>query len=278
MSDKRTILITGCSSGIGYAVAKGLQERGYLVFASARRESDVIRLREQGLESVQLDLDNSQSIRLAVRHVLNKTNGTLYALFNNGAYGQPGATEDLPRDVLRKQFETNVFGWLELTNLIIPVMRRQGYGRIIQNSSVLGFIAMPYRGAYNASKFALEGLTDTLRLELAGSGIHISLIQPGPITSRFRANALEQFNAHIDVQQSYHRQQYASMLERLAKKGAAAPFTLPAEAILKPVLHALEHKRPKARYPVTLPTYLFAFLKRLLPVGLLDRILRKAGE
>jgi len=278
LSDKRTILITGCSSGIGYAVAKGLQERGYLVFASARRESDVIRLREQGLESVQLDLDNSQSIRLAVRHVLNKTNGTLYALFNNGAYGQPGATEDLPRDVLRKQFETNVFGWLELTNLIIPVMRRQGYGRIIQNSSVLGFVAMPYRGAYNASKFALEGLTDTLRLELAGSGIHISLIQPGPITSRFRANALEQFNAHIDVQQSYHRQQYASMLERLAKKGAAAPFTLPAEAILKPVLHALEHKRPKARYPVTLPTYLFAFLKRLLPVGLLDRILRKAGE
>lgn len=278
MTDKRTILITGCSSGIGYAVATGLQELGYRVFASARRESDVIRLQQLGLESLQLDLDNSESIRQAVAYVLNATNGELYALFNNGAYGQPGATEDLSRDVLRQQFETNVFGWLELTNFIIPIMRRQGYGRIIQNSSVLGFVAMPYRGAYNASKFALEGLTDTLRLELAGSGIHVSLIQPGPITSQFRANALDQFNNHIDVAQSYHRRQYATMLGRLTKKGPAAPFTLPAEALLKPVLHALEHKKARARYPVTFPTYLFGFLKRVLPVGLLDRILVKAGK
>ncbi len=277
MTQTRSILITGCSSGIGYAVALGLHDKGYRVFATARRQADVTRLQQQGLESLQLDLDDSQSIKQAVEQVLAETNGELYALFNNGAFGQPGAVEDLPRHVLKAQFETNVFGSLELTNLIIPVMRRQGYGRIIQNSSVLGFVAMPYRGAYNASKFALEGLTDTLRLELQGSGVYVSLIEPGPITSKFRSNALAKFNAHIDSEHSFHTEQYAAMLERLNKPGPAAPFTLPAEAVLKPVLHALEHKRPRARYPVTVPTYLFTYLKRLLPTDLLDRILRKAG-
>lgn len=277
MTPNRSILITGCSSGIGYAVALGLHDRGYRVFASARRQADVIRLQQQGLESVQLDLDDSQSIKHAVEQVLSETGGELYALFNNGAFGQPGAVEDLSRQVLRETFETNVFGWLELTNLLIPVMRRQGSGRIIQNSSVLGLVAMPYRGAYNASKFALEGLTDTLRLELNGSGVYVSLIEPGPITSKFRSNALAKFNAHIDSKRSVHREQYAAMLERLNKPGPAAPFTLPAEAVLKPVLHCLEHKHPRARYPVTVPTYLFTYLKRILPGGTLDWILRKAG-
>lgn len=278
MTQYRSILITGCSSGIGYTVAKGLHARGYQVFASARKQSDVARLQQLGLQSLQLDLDDSRSIKQAVEQVLTATGGELYALFNNGAYGQPGAVEDLPRQVLRDQFETNVFGWLELTNLVLPVMRRQGYGRIIQNSSVLGFVAMPYRGAYNASKFALEGLTDTLRLELQGSGVYVSLIEPGPIASKFRSNALQNFKARIDSEHSFHRERYAGMLERLNKKGPTAPFTLPAEAVLKPVLHALEHKRPKARYPVTVPTYLFATLKRLLPTTLLDRILRRAGK
>lgn len=278
MTQYRSILITGCSSGIGYTVAKGLHARGYQVFASARKQSDVARLQQLGLQSLQLDLDDSRSIKQAVEQVLTATGGELYALFNNGAYGQPGAVEDLPRQVLRDQFETNVFGWLELTNLVLPVMRRQGYGRIIQNSSVLGFVAMPYRGAYNASKFALEGLTDTLRLELQGSGVYVSLIEPGPIASKFRSNALQNFKARIDSEHSFHRERYAGMLERLNKKEPTAPFTLPAEAVLKPVLHALEHKRPKARYPVTVPTYLFATLKRLLPTTLLDRILRRAGK
>lgn len=278
MTKTRSILITGCSSGIGHAVALGLHDKGYRVFASARKRADVARLQQQGLESVQLDLDDSQSIKRVVEQVLAETNGELYALFNNGAYGQPGAVEDLPRHALRAQFETNVFGLLELTNLVIPVMRRQGYGRIIQNSSVLGFVAMPYRGAYNASKFALEGLTDTLRLELKGSGVHVSLIQPGPITSKFRSNALARFKAHIVSENSFHSEQYKAMLERLNKPGPAAPFTLPAEAVLKPVLHALEHKRPRARYPVTVPTYLFTYLKRLLPTAVLDRILNRAGK
>ena len=277
MTPNRSILITGCSSGIGHAVALGLHNKGYRVFASARRRADVLRLQQQGLESVQLDLDDSQSIKQAVDRVLAETGGELYALFNNGAFGQPGAVEDLSRQVLKETFETNLFGWLELTNLVIPVMRRQGHGRIIQNSSVLGFVAMPYRGAYNASKFALEGLTDTLRLELHGSGICVSLIEPGPISSKFRSNALAKFNANIDGERSFHREQYAVMLQRLNKPGPAAPFTLPAEAVMKPVLHCLEHKRPRARYPVTVPTHLFTYLKRILPTRILDRILRRAG-
>ncbi len=274
----RAVLITGCSSGIGRCVAEGLQQRGYRVFATARKMEDVEELQAAGLESLQLDLDDSASIQAAVDHILEQTGGTLYGLFNNGAYGQPGAVEDLRRKVLRAQFETNLFGTLELTNLIIPVMRRQGYGRIIQNSSVLGFVAMAYRGAYNASKYALEGLTDTLRLELAGSNIHVSLIEPGPITSRFRANAHAMFRQHIDAEQSIHRDTYAAMERRLAKPGPAAPFTLPPEAVLKKVIHALESKRPKVRYYVTFPTWLFGTLKRLLPYAMLDKILLKISR
>lgn len=274
---KSSILITGCSSGIGLCVAKGLQARGYRVFATARKQADVERLINEGLESLQLDLNDSHSIRNAVTEILQRTGGTLDALFNNGAYGLPGAVEDLSRDALRAQFETNVFGWLELTNLVIPVMRKQGHGRIIQNSSVLGFAAMPYRGAYNASKFAIEGFTDTLRLELTGSNIHISLIEPGPIISRFRANALAAFKQHIDVENSAHKQQYESMLSRLNKEGPAAPFTLGPEAVLKKVIHALESSSPKIRYYITVPTYLFGYLKRLLSFRMMDRILIKAG-
>src|SRR5687768_4196250 len=177
---KKAVLITGCSSGIGLAVAMGLKERGYRVFASARKATDVERLQAEGLESLPLDLNESVSIRAAVDTVLDQTGGTLYALFNNGGYGQPGAVEDLSRQAIREQFETNLFGWMELTNLLIPVMRRQGEGRIIQNSSVLGYIALKYRGAYNASKYAVEGWSDTLRLELHGSNIFVALIEPGP--------------------------------------------------------------------------------------------------
>ena len=196
-------------------------------------------------------------------------------MFNNGAYGQPGAVEDLTRDTLRQQFETNLFGWHELTNLILPAMRREGEGRIIQNSSVLGFAAMKYRGAYNASKYALEGLSDTLRLELRGTGIYISLIEPGPIESRFRANAFEKWKENIDPSNSFHQAAYAAMQARLTKEGPAVPFTLPPEAVVKRLIHALESKTPQARYYVTFPTYLFGTLKRLLPTRVLDRILSK---
>ena len=209
--------------------------------------------------------------------VLERTGDRLDALFNNGAYGQPGAVEDLSRDALREQFETNLFGAQELTNQIIPVMRRRGGGRILYNSSVLGLVAFPYRGAYVASKFALEGLADTLRLELIGTGIHVCLIEPGPILSRFRDNAHAAYRRHIRAEASPHREKYAALEARLLKEGPAAPFTLPPEAVLKRVIHALESPRPKTRYPVTVPTCLFAALRRLLPTRALDAVLRRAG-
>jgi NAD(P)-dependent dehydrogenase (short-subunit alcohol dehydrogenase family) len=276
MSEK-SVLVTGCSSGIGLCVAQGLKARGYRVFATARKDSDVQRLRAAGFESVPLDLTDSVSIASAVDDILARTGGRLDALFNNGAYGQPGAVEDLSRAVLTAQFETNLFGWHELTNRVLPVMRRQGHGRIIQNSSVLGFVALRYRGAYNASKYALEGLTDTLRLELKGTGIHVSLIEPGPVTSRFRENAFRAYKENIDADSSVHRDQYRAMEARLQTRGPVVPFTLPPEAVLGKVIHALESRRPKARYYVTFPTCLFGALKRLLSTAALDRVLNKVG-
>ncbi len=271
----KTILITGCSTGIGYATAQTLQSRGHRVIASARQPKDVERLIQAGFESVQLDLASSANITQAMEQVLMLTDGKLDALFNNGAFGQPGAVEDLSRDVLRQQFETNVFGTHELTNLVLPVMRKQGHGRIIYNSSVLGLVAMTYRGAYNASKFALEGLADTLRLELCGSGVEVILIEPGPILSDFRKNAFVLFQQNIDIENSVHLGTYQKMVARLQKEGAVVPFTLPSEAVAKKVIHAVESPKPKIRYFVTFPTYLFAFLRRLLPGGWLDWVLRK---
>lgn len=275
---KKTILITGCSSGIGYCVAKALHARGYRVFATARRRESVDMLLAEGLESFHLNLTDSNSIHFAFEEVMRRTNGELYALFNNGAYGLPGAVEDLNRDALRAQFETNVFGWQELTNLAIPVMRRQGYGRIIQNSSVLGFVALPFRGAYNASKYAIEGLSDTLRLELRGSNIYVSLIEPGPIASQFRMNAVKALAKYIDVDSSFHREKYQGVLTRLSKPGPAVPFTLPPEAVLERVIHALEAAKPQPRYYVTFPTYLFGVLKRILSTRALDVLLAKSGN
>lgn len=279
-SSQRSILVTGCSSGIGHHVAHGLARRGYRVFATARKEQDVSRLKEEGLpESLPLDLDDSESIRQAVAEVLEQTGGRLYALFNNGAYGQPGAVEDLSRETLRAQLETNLLGTHELTCAVLPAMRSAGEGRIIQNSSILGFAAMPYRGAYNCSKFALEGLTDTLRLELHGTGIGVSLIEPGPIRSRFRENAYRKFIENIDQKRSPHRERYRNMIARLQKEGDAAPFTLGPEAVLKRVIHALESRNPRPRYYVTFPTYLFGYLRRLLSTRMLDRaLLGASGE
>ena len=276
-AEKRSVFITGCSSGIGECVAHGLHQRGYRVFASVRNPGDLAAYQTAGIECLLLDYCDSASIKSAVEKVLEKTDGRLYALFNNGAYGQPGACEDLSREAIRQQFETNVFGWMELTSLIIPVMRAQGYGRIIQNSSILGFVPMSMRGAYNASKYAIEGFSDTMRLELAGTNIHVSLIEPGPIESEFRANAYRAFQQHIVIDNSVYRERYKKMIARFEASGNVQPFTLPPEAVLKRVVHALESKRPKIRYPVTFPTYLFAWLKRFMSDRMLDRILGRVG-
>lgn len=272
---QRSILMTGCSSGIGLCAAQILAQRGWRVFATARKPADVEMLAAQGLESLQLDLASSESVNHAVDEVLGRTGGTLDALFNNGAYGQIGAVEDLSRDVLREQFETNLFGTHELTTRCIAVMRRQGHGRIVQNSSVLGFVALKYRGAYNATKYALEGLSDTLRLELRGTNIHVVLIEPGPITSRFRDNSYRAFVRNIDIEHSVFRDAYKRMATRLQTTGPVVRFTLPPEAVVDKLLVALDARHPKPRYYVTFPTYLFGCLKRLLSQRLLDRLLAK---
>ncbi len=278
MQDRqRALLVTGCSSGIGACLAAGLAARGYRVFAAARKDADVRRLVADGLESVSLDLASSDSIRRACADVLERTGGVLYGVINNGAYGQPGAVEDLTRAALRQQFETNLFGTHELTARLMPTFRAAGEGRIVQISSILGLVSLAYRGAYNASKYALESLSDTMRLELAGTGIHVSLVEPGPIASRFRANALCAYQAHIDREHSAHREHYLKVEERLRARENPR-FTLPPEAVLKTVVHALESAHPKPRYLVTFPAHLLARLKRVLPDRWLDRfLLRFAG-
>ena len=276
MARQKSILITGCSSGIGYDAAHGLAARGWRVFATCRKQVDCVRLRGEGLESFVLDYADEASVSAALAQVLAATGGTLDALFNNGAFALPGAAEDLPRAGLREVFETNVFGWHDLTQQVIPVMRAQGAGRIVNCSSVLGLVCAPWRSAYNASKFAVEGLSDTLRLEMRGTGIEIVLIEPGPITSKIRQNATIAFEKWIDWENSARADAYrTTLLKRLYDKPGKDRFELPASAVTRKLVHALESPRPRARYFVTTPTYIMAALKRLLPTRALDWILAK---
>ncbi|WP_170428716.1 SDR family NAD(P)-dependent oxidoreductase [Ruegeria arenilitoris] len=271
---QKTILITGCSSGIGLDAAHGMRARGWRVFASCRQQRDCDRLRAQGFESPRIDYTDTDSITSGLAEVLEATGGTLDALFNNGAHGLPGAVEDLPTDGLRAIFEANFFGWHELTRQVIPVMRAQGHGRIVQNSSVLGFVAFPWRGAYVATKYAIEGLTDTLRLELAGTDIKAILIEPGPITSKIRENSIPFFERFINWETSALRDRYeSSLLKRLYESSGPDRFELPASAVTDKLAHAVESKRPRPRYYVTTPTYIAGYLRRLLPTRTIDRIL-----
>ena len=272
----KNILITGCSTGIGYFCAKELQKDGYRVLATCRYEKDVKRLQDEGLEAFKLDLRSSKSIQSAVDWAVEKSDGKISVLFNNGAFGQPGAVEDLSREVLKEQFETNVFGTQELTNLILPIMRKNGFGRVVYNSSVLGFVSLAYRGAYNASKYAIEGLCDTMRLELYGSGIDVILIEPGPIRSDFRKNALKKLKENIDTKNSAHAKVYEKTLNRLEGEGAM-PFTLGEDAVYKAFIRAITDNRAKQRYRVTFPTKLLWFLRRFLSTKLLDMVLRRVS-
>ncbi len=273
--DKKTILITGCSSGIGYHCAKRLKvEEKYRLIVTARKDKDIQRLISEGFEAVKMDMSESASVQKGFKRVLAKTGGELYALFNNAGFGQPGAVEDLSRDALKEQFETNVFGAIELTNLALKVFRKQKKGKIIQNSSILGFVAFKYRGAYSASKFALEALSDTLRLELTGSNIYISLIEPGPIKTDFRRNAFKKFLKYINVDKSPHYQAYQKSIERF-KSDKDDPFTLSSEAVFQSLSKILETENPKDRYQITIPTKLFWILRRILPVKVLDMIINR---
>ena len=273
-SKVKSVLITGCSTGIGLCIALGLQKKGYRVFPTARKLEDIKMLQDLGFEALYLDLSSSESIKAAILNLYDQTN-EIYALINNGAYGQAGALEDISRKVLDKQFQSNVFGWHELTNLILPKMRDLNNGRVVYISSVLGFVAMPFRGPYIASKFAIEGLVSTLRLELCNTNIKFSVIQPGPIESKFRQNAYKAFKENVDTSNSHFVDKYQSMIKRL-KSGKNVQFTLPPEAVLKSTIHALESNSPKNYYRVTFPTKLFAFLGSILPSKLMDNILGKS--
>lgn len=274
----RSVLITGASSGIGYDAAHGLAARGWRVFATCRKEADCARLRDEGLESFRLDYTDPGSMAAALEEALERTGGTLDALYNNGAFGLPAAAEDLPTDALREIFETNFFGWHALTRRVIPVMRAQGHGRIVQCSSILGFTPMRWRAAYVATKYALEGYSDVLRIEMADAGIHVSLIEPGPITSRIRENSVPHFERWIDWRASPRRNQYeASVLKRLyADKTKPDPFELPPSAVTKKLVHALEARRPRPRYYVTTPTWIAGIARRLLSTRMSDRIIARS--
>lgn len=275
MSEKRTILITGASSGIGWAAALRMKALGWSVFATARQRSDLDRLqREAGVEALELELADSQSIAACANTILERTGGRVDALFNNGAYGQVGAVEDLTPEVLRRQLEVNLIGGHDLTRRLIPSMRANKSGRIVQCSSVLGFVSGPFRGAYCASKFAMEGLSDAMRLELVGSGIHVVLIEPGPIRTKFVETALKNFRTTVDIDGSAHREAYLARLKSM-ETGGKQTFKLEPEAVVDKLVHALESRRPKLRYYVTTPTHLAAGLKRVLPMRLLDRVIAR---
>ncbi|WP_424973338.1 SDR family NAD(P)-dependent oxidoreductase [Dinoroseobacter sp. S76] len=275
---ERSILITGCSSGIGYAAAHDLRARGWRVFASCKKQRDCDRLAGEGFESPLIDYTDTGSIEAGLAEVLEATGGTLDALFNNGAHAIPGAVEDLPTDALRANFEANFFGWHELTRRILPVMRAQGHGRIVQNSSVLGFVTLPWRASYVSTKFALEGLTDTLRIEMADTPIHVILIEPGPITSRIRENSIPHFVKWIKWRDSPRAAQYESqLLKRLYDDSGPDKFELPPKAVTDKLIHALESPRPRPRYYITTPTHIMGIARRLLPTRWLDALIRKAG-
>ena len=269
------ILITGCSSGIGLQTALTLKENNYKVYASARKKEDVQMLKDLGFETFQIDVRNKNEIKNALETIL-KNDSKLDAVFNNAGFGQPGAVEDVSTEVLKEQFDTNFFGLHEVTLQAMKIFRKQGFGKIIQHSSVLGIISLKYRGAYNASKYAIEGINDTLRQEVLGSNIFISTINTGPVTSKFRENALKKFNENIDIENSYFSKVYKKELKsRLETKEDKAPFNLPASSVANIVLKIMQSKKPKPRYYVTKATYILGFFKRVLSTSLMDKLLNK---
>jgi short-subunit dehydrogenase len=267
-----TILITGCSSGIGLETALYLQEKGFQVFATARKQEDVEKLKELHFEAYLLDVTDKENISSVLKEILKLTGGTLDVVFNNAGFGQPGAVEDISTDTLKYQFETNVFGLHEVTIQVLKIMKKQGYGRIIQHSSVLGLVSLQLRGAYVASKYAIEGLTDTLRQELVGTNIDVTLLNTGPITSDFRINAMKNLQNNVDIENSRFKQSYE---KAISADKSTVPFNLPALAVAKKVEHIMKTKKVQPRYYITTATYLLGFLKRLLSTKNMDRILQK---
>ncbi|KIM07575.1 MAG: oxidoreductase [Sulfurovum sp. PC08-66] len=266
------IVITGCSSGIGLATAHYLKTKGIKVYPTARKNEDVAMLQALGFdEAMVLDVTQTHDIARVIEAVLAKE-GRIDVWFNNAGFGQAGMLEDISTNALREQFETNVLGLHEATRQILPIMYAQGYGKIIQHSSVLGLVSLKGRGAYNASKYAIEGLTDTLRLELKGSNVYAILLNTGPITSDFRKNAIAKLQANVDIDSSRFKAQYLENIEGNVKK---VPFNEEAIAVARVVHSIIQSKRPKPRYYITKATYILGYLKRFLSTSLLDRVLVK---
>jgi short-subunit dehydrogenase len=268
---KKVVVITGCSSGIGLCTTLYLKDKGIVVCPTARKEEDVKKLKKLGFDAYKLDVTNYFDIQNTIEKIINKYK-KIDVWFNNAGFGQPGALEDMLTGALKEQFEVNVFGLHECTRQIIPIMLEQGFGRIIQHSSVLGIIALSGRGAYNASKYAIEGLCDTLRLELKNTPIEIVTLNTGPITSDFRKNAMIKLKENIDIEHSRFKQIYERSLAGRAK---SVPFNEEATSVAKIVYKIIEAKKPKPRYYITKATYLLGYLKRVLSTKLLDKILLK---
>ncbi len=277
-NSKQWVVVTGASSGIGYDIALSLQQHGYQVIATARSTTDLAMLQKLGLVALPLELNDENNVTQAITQINQLCDQQLYGLINNAAYGQPGAVEDISRKALEHQFAVNLFGTHQLTCGLLPALRNSSTGRIINISSVLGLVAFPWQGAYNASKYALEGLSDTLRLELRGSSVHLSLIEPGPIHSKFRANALQAFDTAVDWQHSSHSANYRRITAYYSASSHPTPFTGTPQQVTRRVLHALRSPRPQPRYYVTLPTYILATCRRLLPHRLLDHLLAQLGS
>lgn len=271
----RTVIVTGASSGIGAYCARALKAEGWRVFATARRPEDIAALEADGIEAFYLDYSEPDSIAALVPAVLGRTGGRLDALFNNGAYAQAGAVEDLTVAALKAQFEANFFGWHDLTRRIVPVMRRQGHGRLIHCSSILGLVPVRFRGAYSASKHALEALMLCQRQELTGSGVHVSLIEPGPVKSKIASNGLPWFLRNIDYENSVHRLDYEAQLKRLRAGGSQSALKPGPEMVHKALRHALLSRSPRPHYVVTVPARIGAALKRILPASILYRLMAK---
>ena len=274
----KSILITGCSSGLGEDAARTLHARGWQVFATCRKPEDVARLEAEGLESFLLDVADPDSIAAGMDEALRRTGGTLDALFNNAGYGLPGAMEDVPPGALREIFETNVFGLQDLTIRAVAVMRAQGgHGRIVQHSSALGRVPLRWRGAYTATKHAVEGLADTMRLELRDTDIHVSILNTGPVTSKFRVNSIPGFEKWIDWENSAVAERYRTQLIRhLYEDTGKAPFQLDPPAVTAKLIHALEAPRPRARYFITTPTWIVEIARRILPQSVFDWLVARA--
>ncbi|EKM0530751.1 SDR family oxidoreductase [Cronobacter turicensis] len=253
---QKSLLITGCSSGIGLACAHELRRQGFQILAACRKPEDVARMNTLGFTGIDLDLDSPQSVEAAAQEVIRLTNNRLYGIFNNGGYGVYGPLSTISRAQMEQQFSTNFFGAHQLTMLLLPAMLPHGEGRIVNTSSVMGLISTPGRGAYAASKYALEAWSDALRMELRYSGVKVSLIEPGPIRTRFTEN-VNQTQTDKPVE----------------NPGIAARFTLGPEAVVAKVRHAFESPNPRIRYPVTLVTHAVGILKRLLPTRMMDKIL-----